>query len=102
MERKANDISEAKELIAETLILIKKLKGDIASHEAEIEQLKKDIAQNEAAVKEAQDIRTKENKEYAAERAESELLSVVAGVKTALKHQVVADSVSEKDMEVVK
>merc|ERR1719284_1532410 len=72
MERKANDISEAKELITETNILIKKLKGEIASHSAEIEQLKKDIAQNEAAIKEAQELRNKEYKEYEQERTESE------------------------------
>jgi|Transcript_39338 hypothetical protein len=133
MKRKAADISAEKELIAETLILIKKLKGDIASHEAEIEQLKKDIAQNEAAVKEAQDIRNKEHEEYMTERTESEqcigaleaaikvltgagakktgfletfheaeLLSVVAGVKRALSHKVVADAVSESDVEVLK
>merc|ERR1719355_268046 len=72
MERKAADISSAKELITETEILIKKLKGEIASHGAEIEQLKKDIAQNHEAVKEATEVRNKENKEYASERAESE------------------------------
>merc|ERR1719337_264742 len=65
MERKAGDISAEKELITETQILIKKLKGEIASHGAEIEQLKKDIAQNQKAVQEATDLRTKENKEYA-------------------------------------
>jgi hypothetical protein len=134
MKRKAYDISEAKELIAETEILIKKLKGNIASHEAEIEQLKKDIAQNEAAVKEAQDLRTKENKEYMEERTESEqcigaleaaikvltgagekkeamflekfhqaeLFSVIAGIRTALNNKVVANSVSEHDIEVMK
>merc|ERR1719253_2410423 len=64
MERKANDISEAKELIAETNILIKKLKGEIASHGAEIEQLNKDIAQNQAAVQDASELRNKENNEY--------------------------------------
>merc|ERR1719506_178134 len=72
MERKASDISSAKELITETQILIKKLKGEIASHGAEIEQLKKDIAQNEAAVKEATEVRMGQNKEYAGERTESE------------------------------
>merc|ERR1719420_507087 len=71
MERKANDIATAKDLITETEILIKKLKGEIASHSAEIEQLKKDIAQNEAAIKEAQELRNKEYKEYEAERTES-------------------------------
>merc|ERR1719380_339492 len=41
MERKASDISEAKELITEMEILMKKLKGEIASHGAEIQQLQK-------------------------------------------------------------
>jgi len=134
MQRKASDISAAKELITETNILIKKLKGDIASHEAEIEQLKKDIAQNFAAVKEAEELRRKEHEEYMNDRSESEqcigaleaavkvltgagakkagfletlheaeLLSVVAGVKTAMKHKgVVSKSVSDNDMQVMK
>merc|ERR1719498_977829 len=72
MERKAGDIAAAKELITETEILIKKLKGEIASHGAEIDQLNKDIAQNKEAVKEATEVRDKEHKEYAGERAESE------------------------------
>lgn len=72
MERKAGDISSAKELITETEILIKKLKGEIASHGAEIDQLKKDIAQNFQAVKDATEVRDKEHKEYAEERSESE------------------------------
>merc|ERR1719298_100163 len=132
MERKAGDIAAAKELISETEILIKKLKGEIASHGAEIDQLNKDIAQNQKAVQEATELRTKENKEYAGERAESEqcigaleaaitvltgagtkkagfletlkeaeLMSVVAGVKTALKHKVVKQSFSDKDMQVM-
>merc|ERR1719446_968306 len=133
MERKAGDISAAKELITETNILIKKLKGEIASHGAEIEQLKKDIAQNNEAQKEATEVRMKDHKEYSDERTESEqcigaleaaitvltgagtkkagfletlhqaeLLSVVAGVRTALKHKVVAQSFSEKDIDVMK
>merc|ERR1719424_2771410 len=132
MERKAQDISNGKELIEETQILIKKLKGEIASHGAEIEQLKKDIAANQVAVKEATDVRDKDNKEYAAERTESEqcigamemaikvltgagakkagfletlheaeLLSVVAGVRTALKHKV-SRTFSDKDMDTMK
>merc|ERR1719217_1129519 len=72
MERKASDISNAKELIAETEILIKKLKGEIASHGAEIEQAKKDIAQNVAATKDATAVRDKEYGEYNAEKLESE------------------------------
>lgn len=133
MQRKAADISAAKQLITETQVLIKKLKAEIASHEAEIAQLKKDVAQNQAAVKEATDVRTKENKEYQSERTESEqcigaleaaikvltgagakkagfletlheaqLLSVVAGVRTALKHEVVTKAVSDADIEVMK
>jgi hypothetical protein len=72
LERKASDISSAKELIAETETLIKKLKGEIASHGAEIEQLNKDIAKNIAAQKEATSVRNKENQDYASERSESE------------------------------
>jgi hypothetical protein len=133
MERKANDISSAKELISETEALIKKLKGEIASHGAEIQQLQKDIAQNEKAVKEATDLRNKENAEYAGERTESEqcigameaaikvltgagtkkagfletlheaeLLSVVAGVRTALKHKAITQSMNDKDVQLMK
>merc|ERR1719420_1740540 len=129
MERKAGDIAAAKELITETEILIKKLKGEIASHGAEIDQLKKDLAQNAAAQKEATEVRMKENKEYADERTESEqcigameaaikvltgagtkkagfletihqaeLLSVVAGVRTALKQKIVSKAVSDSDL----
>merc|ERR1719446_320327 len=42
MQRKAADISAAKQLIKETETLIKKLKAEIASHGAEIAQLEKD------------------------------------------------------------
>merc|ERR1719272_1973377 len=127
------DISNGKELIAETQTLIKKLKGEIASHGAEIQQLKKDIAANGVAVKEATDVRDKGNREYAGERIESEqcigameaaikvltgagtkkagfletlheaeLLSVVAGVKSALNHKVVENSFDEKDITMMK
>jgi len=130
MERKARDISNGKELVTEMEILMKKLKGEIASHGAEIDQLKKDIAQNNEAVKEATGVRDKEHAEYSGERTESEqcigaleaaikvltgagtkkagfletheveLLSVVAGVKTALKHKA-SKTFSERDLEVV-
>jgi len=73
----------AKELITETEILIKKLKGEIASHGAEIDQLKKDIAQNEEAVKEATEVRNKEHGEYANERTESE--NCIAALEHAIK-----------------
>jgi hypothetical protein len=72
LSRKAAAISEAKELITETEILIEKLKGEIASHGAEIVQLKKDIAANLASQKEASEIRAKGYSEYNEERTESE------------------------------
>merc|ERR1719387_2695726 len=65
LQRKAVDISSAKELISETQTLIKKLKGEIASHGAEITQLNKDIADNKKAVTEATEVRDKEYKDYA-------------------------------------
>merc|ERR1719183_1489303 len=83
MERKANDISEAKQLITELNILIKKLKGEIASHQAEIEQLNKDIAQNAAAQKDAAAVRDKEYKEYSGERSESE--NCIGALEAAIK-----------------
>merc|ERR1719174_193567 len=83
MERKAKDISDAKDLISEMEILMKKLKGEIASHGAEIDQLKKDIAQNSEAVKDATELRNKENKEYAEERTESE--QCIGALEAAIK-----------------
>merc|ERR1719498_1225340 len=83
MERKAGDISAAKELITETEILIKKLKGEIASHGAEIDQLNKDIAQNNEAVKDATEVRDKEHKGYAGERTESE--QCIGALEAAIK-----------------
>jgi len=83
LERKSADISSAKELIDDTGILIKKLKGEIASHGAEIAQLNKDIAQNAAAVKEATDMRGKEHGDYAKEREESE--NCIAALEQAIK-----------------
>jgi len=133
MERKASDISQAKETITHLQQLIKKLGAEMASHGAEIAQLNKDIAKNKADVKEATDVRNKGNAAYAGERTESEqcigameaaikvltgagtkaagfletmkeaeLLSVVAGVRTALKHKVVAQSFTEKDIDIMK
>jgi hypothetical protein len=83
MERKAKDISDAKDLISEMQTLIMKLKGEIASHGAEIQQLQKDLAQNAEAVKEATGLRNKENADYAGERTESEqcIGALEAGIK---------------------
>merc|ERR1719424_1241171 len=83
MERKASDISHAKDVIAETQTLIKKLKAEIASHGAEIAQLKKDIAQNQEAVNEATQLRNKENAEYEAEKMDTE--NAIGGLEAAMK-----------------
>jgi hypothetical protein len=83
MERKANDITQAKELIADTQALIGKLKAEIASHGAEIDQLNKDIAQNKKAQKEATDVRNGQNKDYAGERTESE--QCIGAMEAAIK-----------------
>jgi len=72
LERKASDIASNKELITETEILISKLKGEIASHGAEVAQLNKDIAKNLASQKEATSMRDKEFGEFDQEKVESE------------------------------
>jgi hypothetical protein len=83
LERKASDISSAKQLIEETEILIEKLKGEIASHSAEIAQLGKDIAANQASQKEATEIRNKDHSDYSEERAESE--QCIGAMEAAIK-----------------
>jgi len=83
MERKAADIGAAKELITETEILIEKLKGEIASHGAEISQLGKDIVANLAGQKDATNIRNKEYNEYAEEKSESE--QCIGAMEVAIK-----------------
>jgi len=83
MERKANDIAQAKELIKDTQSLIGKLKAEIASHGAEIEQLNKDIAQNKEAQKEATGVRNGQNKDYAGERTQSE--QCIGAMEAAIK-----------------
>jgi len=83
LERKAGDISASKELITETEILISKLKGEIASHGAEIAQLKKDIAQNLEGQKEASGVRNKEYSEYNDEKLASE--QCIGALEAAIK-----------------
>jgi len=83
MERKASDIAASKELIQETEILIEKLKGEIASHGAEVAQLTKDIAANLASQKDATTMRNKENAEYAGERSDSE--NCIGALEAAVK-----------------
>jgi len=132
LAKKATAISEAKDLIAETEILIKKLGGEIASHQAEIAQLNKDIAQNKEAVKEATSVRDKEYADYADEKTESEqcigaleaaitvlngagtktkfldtthqaqLLSVAAQVRTVFRQGKMPSTLSAKDIDMVR
>mmetsp|Transcript_62374 Transcript_62374/g.97064 ORF Transcript_62374/g.97064 Transcript_62374/m.97064 type:complete len:699 (-) Transcript_62374:53-2149(-) len=83
LQRKAAAISEGKELIAETEILIQKLKGEIASHGAEITQLNKDIAENIAAQKEATEVRKNEYDEYNKDKTESE--QCIGALEAAIK-----------------
>jgi predicted nucleic acid-binding Zn-ribbon protein len=129
LQRKAKDISDAKELLGQLDDSILKLKADIASHEAEIAQLNKDIAQNEEAIKEANAIRDKEYAEYQSEKTESEqcigaleqavkvltgagskkaflqqaqLLSIAGGVRRVMRHPGSRAMVSDSDLQVVK
>jgi len=129
LQRKAKDISEAKELLGQLDDSIVKLKADIASHEAEIAQLNKDIAQNEEAIKEAKAIRDKEYAEYQSEKTESEqcigaleqaikvltgagskkaflqqaqLLSIAGGVRRVMRHPGSRSMVSDSDFQVVR
>ena len=72
LARKANDISDAKTTIQEATTTIEKLKGEIATHGAEIENLNKAIEANIASQREAEDARSRENEEYTGEKIESE------------------------------
>jgi hypothetical protein len=129
LQRKAKDISDAKEMLEELDDSIMKLKADIASHTAEIAQLNKDIAQNEKAIKEAKAIRDKEYAEYESEKTESEqcigaleqaikvltgagskkaflqqakLLSIAGGVRRVMLRPGSRAMVSDSDFQVVK
>jgi len=132
LARKANSISEAKDTIDKLQKQIEKLKGDLGAHSAEIDQLKKDIAANLEAQKEAAEVRNKENSEFESGKNENEqctgaleaaikvltgaggkrgfletmqetqLLSVVDGVRFVLKQESAVSSLSDKDLDVVK
>jgi len=72
LARKAGDISAGKEKITELDTLIKKLKGEIAVHTAEVADLTKAVAANLKSQKEATEVRDNEKQEYIEERTESE------------------------------
>merc|ERR1719436_1246547 len=83
LARKANDISAAKESIEELEALMKKLSGEIASHEAEIKQLEKDIAANVDSQQEATEVRNKDYDDYNQEKTESE--QCIGALEAAIK-----------------
>merc|ERR1719163_2572782 len=126
--RKAGNIEEAKTSIEELTQLILELKGKKSTLTAEVKQLEKDVAANEAAQKEATGIREKENADYTTTRTQSEqtigalehaiktltgagegasalqqaeILSVAAGVRSALR-VAPKDLMSEQDIDNVK
>merc|ERR1719158_1547971 len=126
--RKAGNIEEAKTSVEELTQLILELKGKKATLTAEVKQLEKDIASNEASQKEATGLREKENTDYATMRSQSEqtigalehaiktltgagegasalqqaeILSVAAGVRSALR-VAPKDLMSEQDIDNVK
>merc|ERR1719163_853763 len=123
--RKAGNIEEAKTSIEELTQLILELKGKKSTLTAEGSQLEKDIAANEAAQKEATGIREKENADYTTTRTQSEqpigalehaiktltgagegasalqqaeILSVAAGVRSALR-KVPEDLMTPEDLD---
>mmetsp|Transcript_31469 Transcript_31469/g.73515 ORF Transcript_31469/g.73515 Transcript_31469/m.73515 type:complete len:722 (+) Transcript_31469:89-2254(+) len=131
LERKAQDIANGKTEVERLQQLILKLEGELGSHKADIAQLKKDIGDNQKAQAEATEVREKAHAEFVDETTESQqclgaldaaiktlagagtgkfletmqeaqLLSVAAGVRTALQSRLTADAVSDSDMQVVK
>ena len=72
LARKAEDISESKATIEDAQALIIKLKGEIATHGAEIENLNSAVAANLASQRDAADVRENEKEEYTGEKTESE------------------------------
>mmetsp|Transcript_130269 Transcript_130269/g.324812 ORF Transcript_130269/g.324812 Transcript_130269/m.324812 type:complete len:723 (+) Transcript_130269:34-2202(+) len=132
MARKAKDISDGQEQIADLQAHLVKVKAEIASHDAEIQQVKADIAANIDSRREATEVRDKENAGYVDDKTESEqctgaleaaikvltgagekkgfletmqeakLLSAVAGVRDVLVRPKVSKSMSMADLDVVK
>lgn len=136
LDRKARAIDEAKETIDKTQKEVIEIKGKLGELGATLQQLDKEIKENQEAMKEAIEIREKENQDYVQERTESEqviaaleaaikvlslsqtgtgtknvmlqslqeaqLLSVVGGVKSALRQASSSDEVKESDLDLVK
>lgn len=81
--KKAGDISKAKEAIDTLSSEIMKLRGEQATHLAEIAQLKNDIAAAIESQKEATAVREKEREAYNEEKAESE--QCIGALEAAIK-----------------
>jgi hypothetical protein len=130
LARKAGDISDAKTTIEDATNLIQKLKGEVATHGAEIANMNHAIDANLASQRDAADAREREKEEYTGEKTESEqcigaleaainvlngagagnkgtmkeaqLLSVVAGVRGILTRPLVTRVMTPVDMKLVK
>eukprot|EP00927_Polykrikos_kofoidii_P034864 TRINITY_DN2948_c0_g1_i2.p1 TRINITY_DN2948_c0_g1~~TRINITY_DN2948_c0_g1_i2.p1 ORF type:complete len:710 (-),score=159.82 TRINITY_DN2948_c0_g1_i2:38-2167(-) len=72
LERKASDISRAKEQLGSLEALLAKLKGEIASHAADVDNINKAITANVASQREATEVREQETDEYNSEKIELE------------------------------
>lgn len=128
--RKAADIAQAKKDSVTLQTTITRLFGELGAHGAEIKQLTKDIAENLEAQREARSIRENQNSDYEGEKTESEqcigaleaavktltagtrggfletmkeveLLSVVSGIRGALKHESVSKTIKQSDMALI-
>jgi len=130
LARKAADIAQAKKDSVTLQTTITRLFGELGAHGAEIKQLQKDISENIEAQREARSIRGNQNSDYEGEKTESEqcigalesaikvltagtrggfletmkeveLLSVVSGIRGALKHEVVSKTIKPSDMALI-
>jgi hypothetical protein len=81
--RKASIITEEKDQIKALETLTMKLEAETSAHNAEIEQLKKDIARNIESRREANQMRERENADYAESRSESE--QCIGALEAAIK-----------------
>jgi len=130
LSRKAKDIAEAEKQSKALQTQITKLFGEIGAHNAEIKSLEGDIAANLESQRDARSVRDQQNMDYEGKKTESEqcigalesaikvltagtrggfletmkeveLLSVVSGVRGALKRPSISKSLSSSDLTLV-
>jgi len=130
LSRKANDIAEAEKQSKALQTQITKLFGEIGAHNSEIKSLEGDIAANLESQRDARSVRDNQNTDYEGKKTESEqcigaleaaikvltagtrggfletmkeveLLSVVSGVRGALKRPSISKSLSSSDLTLV-